>query len=200
MKKLLVRMARQSPALIVAMLALFVALTGTAVATTSALIRKHPDQEQLDHGSRREEQVADAEGLSRLRPRSARPSGLDRRGRRSGSEGRQGRQGRQRPGPDVCDHTAGTADLDRYLECRAGRHVTRYVACANLAAKIPAANVHYVTGLSATNCPGHGQAAPGHLCIYQYFTSDLTFIQTNTADRDEASFGQALAKRASCCT
>ena len=31
-------MARQSPALIVAMLALFVALTGTAVATTSALI------------------------------------------------------------------------------------------------------------------------------------------------------------------
>ena len=38
LKKLLVRMARQSPALIVAMLALFVALTGTAVATTSALI------------------------------------------------------------------------------------------------------------------------------------------------------------------
>jgi hypothetical protein len=37
-KKLLTRVARQSPALIVAMLALFVALTGTAVATTSALI------------------------------------------------------------------------------------------------------------------------------------------------------------------
>jgi Collagen triple helix repeat (20 copies) len=38
LKKLLVRVARQSPAMIVAMLALFVALTGTAVATTSALI------------------------------------------------------------------------------------------------------------------------------------------------------------------
>ena len=38
LKKLLGRMVRQSPALIVAMLALFVALTGTAVATTSALI------------------------------------------------------------------------------------------------------------------------------------------------------------------
>jgi hypothetical protein len=38
LKTLLVRMSRQSPALIVAMLALFVALTGTAVATTSALI------------------------------------------------------------------------------------------------------------------------------------------------------------------
>ncbi len=38
MKKLLVRLVHQSPAMIVAMFALFVALTGTAVATTSALI------------------------------------------------------------------------------------------------------------------------------------------------------------------
>jgi hypothetical protein len=38
LKQLLVRVARQSPAMVVAMLALFVALTGTAVATTSALI------------------------------------------------------------------------------------------------------------------------------------------------------------------
>jgi hypothetical protein len=38
LKKLLARFARQSPALVVAMIALFVALTGTAVATTSALI------------------------------------------------------------------------------------------------------------------------------------------------------------------
>jgi hypothetical protein len=35
---LFTRLTRQSPAVIVAMLALFVALTGTAVATTSALI------------------------------------------------------------------------------------------------------------------------------------------------------------------
>ena len=38
MKKLIARLVRQSPAMVVAMLALFVALTGTAVATTSALI------------------------------------------------------------------------------------------------------------------------------------------------------------------
>ena len=38
MKKLLARLVRQSPAMVVAVLALFVALTGTAVATTSALI------------------------------------------------------------------------------------------------------------------------------------------------------------------
>lgn len=38
MKKVLARLVRQSPAMVIAMLALFVALTGTAVATTSALI------------------------------------------------------------------------------------------------------------------------------------------------------------------
>ncbi len=38
MRKTLARLVRQSPALVVAMVALFVALTGTAVATTSALI------------------------------------------------------------------------------------------------------------------------------------------------------------------
>lgn len=38
MKKIVARLVRQSPAMVVAMLALFVALTGTAVATTSALI------------------------------------------------------------------------------------------------------------------------------------------------------------------
>jgi hypothetical protein len=38
MKKVVVRFVRQSPAMVVAMIALFVALTGTAVATTSALI------------------------------------------------------------------------------------------------------------------------------------------------------------------
>jgi hypothetical protein len=38
LRKVLARFVRQSPALVVAMLALFVALTGTAVATTSALI------------------------------------------------------------------------------------------------------------------------------------------------------------------
>jgi hypothetical protein len=38
LKKAFSKLARQSPALIVAMIALFVALTGTAVATTSALI------------------------------------------------------------------------------------------------------------------------------------------------------------------
>ena len=59
----------------------------------------------------------------------------------------------------------------------------------NLSAVIPVSNVHYVTGASATNCPGHGQAAPGHLCVYQYFASSMTFSQTNYADRQDATYG-----------
>lgn len=47
MKHLLTRLVQQSPAMVVAMLALFVALTGTAVATTSAVITGH----QITDGS-----------------------------------------------------------------------------------------------------------------------------------------------------
>ncbi len=61
LKKLLVRMARQSPALIVAMLALFVALTGTAVATTSALIGSAQIRNNSITGLDVEEQVAEAD-------------------------------------------------------------------------------------------------------------------------------------------
>jgi aspartate aminotransferase-like enzyme len=42
MKTVILRLARQSPAVVLAMVALFVALTGTAVATTSALITVGP--------------------------------------------------------------------------------------------------------------------------------------------------------------
>src|SRR5256885_2785397 len=64
----------------------------------------------------------------------------------------------------------------------------------NLAAAIPAANVHFVTGASATNCPGHGQADPGHLCIYQYFASTMTFIQTNYADSQDPSLSAGAGR------
>jgi Collagen triple helix repeat (20 copies) len=64
----------------------------------------------------------------------------------------------------------------------------------NLAAKIPNANVHYVAGASAVNCPGHGQAAAGHLCIYQYWNVDSTFNSVDSADKADASFGPGAGK------
>jgi hypothetical protein len=43
-----------------------------------------------------------------------------------------------------------------------------------LAAAIPASNVHYVTSTNST-CPGKGQAAAGHLCVYQTQNISMTF-------------------------
>ena len=66
MKKLLARFARQSPSMIVAMLALFVALGGTAIAASSALITGKQIANSSITGARRQEQVAHAEGLQGL--------------------------------------------------------------------------------------------------------------------------------------
>lgn len=43
-----------------------------------------------------------------------------------------------------------------------------------LAAPLDAGHVVYVTGASAANCPGAGQAASGFLCVYQTALSGLT--------------------------
>jgi hypothetical protein len=43
-----------------------------------------------------------------------------------------------------------------------------------LAADIAPANRVYVSGASAPNCPGMGQAATGYLCVYQGYVSNAT--------------------------
>jgi hypothetical protein len=45
-----------------------------------------------------------------------------------------------------------------------------------LPAAIPFANQHYVGGANA-NCPGPGQAAPGHLCVYESWINAASFVQ-----------------------
>jgi hypothetical protein len=44
---------------------------------------------------------------------------------------------------------------------------------SRLPAAIPLANTHYVTAPTA-NCPGAGQAAAGHLCVYEVFSGSMT--------------------------
>ena len=100
MKKLLVRVGRQSPALIVAMLALFVALTGTAVATTSALI----GSAQIRNNS--------ITGLD-VKNRSLRP--IDFRGSVRGPRGLTGPQGVQGiQGPKGDKGDTGPTDLSKF--------------------------------------------------------------------------------------
>ena len=43
-----------------------------------------------------------------------------------------------------------------------------------LAAAIPRSNMHYVTS-ATSECPGQGQAASGHLCVYETWTHGLPF-------------------------
>jgi hypothetical protein len=92
LKQLLTRAVRQSPALLVAMLALFVALTGTAVATTSALITGNQIKNSSITG-------ADVKNKS-LRPIDFSGSVRGARGAAgpAGPQGPQGPQGSQ--GPD----------------------------------------------------------------------------------------------------
>ncbi len=43
-----------------------------------------------------------------------------------------------------------------------------------LAAGIPASNMHYVNS-ATSNCPGEGEAAPGHLCVYRALDTHMSF-------------------------
>jgi hypothetical protein len=46
-----------------------------------------------------------------------------------------------------------------------------------LTADIADANVHFISGAGTTDCPGPGQAAAGHLCVYQMGSGASTFQQ-----------------------
>ncbi len=101
MKKFLARFVRQSPAMVVAMIALFVALTGTAVATTSALITgKQIKNNSITGLDIKNKSVTAADIKGQLRgargaagtPGPAGPAGP------GGAQGPQGIQGPQGPG------------------------------------------------------------------------------------------------------
>ena len=80
MRKVFARLGRVSPAMVVAMLALFVALTGTAVATTSALITG----KQIKNGS-----------ITGLDIKNKSVTATDIKGRLRGATGARGPQGRR---------------------------------------------------------------------------------------------------------
>jgi hypothetical protein len=73
LNKKLGRGMRVSPAMLVAMLALFVALTGTAVATTSVLITGAQIKNNSVTGADVQEQVAHQQGHQRATTRPPRP-------------------------------------------------------------------------------------------------------------------------------
>lgn len=62
-----------------------------------------------------------------------------------------------------------------------------------LAAALNASHVVYVTGSSAANCPGPGQAASGYLCLYQYVTNAASSPQIIDPTSPTAAAGASRA-------
>ena len=174
MKKLLFRFVRVSPAMVVAMAALFVALTGTAVATTSALITGNQIKNSSITG-------ADVKNKS-LKPidfsGSVRgPQGLRGLTGATGASGPQGPQGTQGiqgpPGPFPSGNVpSGVTIRGNYALGGAG---TESYAWSEIDFGFQFASglvAHWITASSTSpaNCPGtvnDPQAAAGHLCVYE---------------------------------
>ena len=64
-----------------------------------------------------------------------------------------------------------------------------------LAATIPDTNVHFVdiSHTFTADCPGFGQAAAGHLCVYEHNNGNRTFGSIFMADVDSGPFGSSTA-------
>lgn len=160
--------------MIVAMLALFVALTGTAVATTSALITGKQIKNSSITG-------ADVKNRS-LRPIDFRGSVRGPRGLRglTGATGATGASGAKGDKGDKGDagplvNTLPPGATLRGMYAWADRSATGYNPVVPLSYPFPlpaspTINVIGVGGASTAACPGtvaDPQAAPGNLCVYQ---------------------------------
>jgi hypothetical protein len=163
-----------SPAMVVAAIALFVALTGTAVATTSALITGKQIKNSSITG-------ADVKNKS-LTPRDFRGSVRGPRGLR-GLTGVTGATGATGPKGDKGDK--GDPGRSALTTLQAGETVSgdwgvginataagqgfRAVGSfpIPLPAGLDAAHRIYVAVAPELHCPGPGQADPGYLCVYQ---------------------------------
>ena len=85
MRHLIERRARVSPAFVVAVIALFVALSGAAVATTTGMISGLSIKNSSITGADVKDKSLTRRGLPRIRARACRRGGS---GRRSGAQGR----------------------------------------------------------------------------------------------------------------
>jgi Collagen triple helix repeat (20 copies) len=200
------RIARVSPALMVAMLALLVALSGTAIATTSAIVTG----KQIVNGS-----ITGAD----VKNRSLRP--IDFRGSLRGPRGLQGITGPQgpqgpsgiagQPGPKGDQGDKGDKgekgdkgqDLTVDSTLPPGKTLAGVWATSEqfhsvtfqprLAFAIPEANHHYI-GLGdpkPSACQGTAAAptaATGHVCVYANWEFDVNSVQFSNPEFSKLGF------------
>lgn len=205
MKRLLTRFMRQSPAMVVAMVALFAALSGTAVATTSALITGNQIKNNSITG-------ADVKNKS-LTPRDFRGSVRGPRGLRgltgatgatgapgatgaTGAQGLQGIQGQQGPeGPFPSgDMPPGKSIRGHYAVGATGPAFGWTAISFGFQLAAAPTPRFIVSGTTPpTQCPGtasNPQAQSGNLCIYEAVRSGVSSVQPFNA-----TGGTTLASR-----
>ena len=182
------RSARVSPALVVAMLALLVALTGTAAATT-AITGKQIVNGSITGADVKDKSLRAVDFRGSLRGPSG-PQGA------TGAQGPQGLQGPAgvagQPGPKGDKGEQGDPGQDLTVDSTlpAGKTLTGVWATSGgmhsvtyrpqLAFNIPAVNHHYVPagGPKPSVCQGTAAApaaAMGHLCVYAISEFDVSF-------------------------
>jgi hypothetical protein len=199
LKKLLARLARQSPSMIVAMLALFVAMGGTAIAASSALITGKQIKNSSITG-------ADVKNKS-LTPKDFRGSVRGARGPAgpagaigpAGAQGLKGDTGAQGPpGPFAETIPNGKTLRGAYAWGFDATAASRFGADSiSFGARMSAPLVAHVIqagGAAPPECPGVGQAAPGHLCVYEQFADNRTgpFIWNTEAGGSNTSPNGAM--------
>jgi hypothetical protein len=183
-KKGIARRLRVSPPLIVAMLALFVALTGTAVSATSALITGKQIKNNSITG-------ADVKNKS-LTPRDFRgsvrgprgPQGLQGIQGIQGIQGAQGAQGIQGPPGPMVDTLPPGKSLKGQFSIMAFNSGSSNRDSDAITFNIPLAAepaVHYIPvgGATPAGCSGDSAnpgADPGHLCIFAGYQSGVSQV------------------------
>ena len=178
---------------VVAYIALFFALGGTSLAAVSALPSNSVGTKQIRKGAVTLAKLSSAAEKSlHGKTGAAGVPGIQ------GVEGAEGAQGIQGPKGNtgaagasaLSPLTAGQTETGTYA-LGADAYVASSVFVDGVTFQIPLTtalgpnNVVFVSGSSATDCPGVGQAASGYLCVYQ--TVNHNFDQTSLVIIDPTS-------------
>jgi hypothetical protein len=201
-KKVLARLVRVSPAMIVAMLALFVALTGTAVATTSVLITG----KQIKNGSITGLDIKNKSVTSKdIKGQLRGARGLRGLTGATGAKGDKGDAGAPGPFPDG---DAPSGKTFRGAFAVRGVEISVDPAYSNISFSFTLASApttHYINeGVAPpAQCPGtvtNPQAQAGHLCVYEQDGSNLgtraLFDPTTGTNGQASRYGAVIFARA----
>jgi hypothetical protein len=158
---------RPSPALVVSLIALFVALGGTSYAAITSLPANSVGTKQLKNGAVTGTKLNAAVLKNYLHAGGTLPSGKT----------------------EVGDWGFGTVSAGSGAAGSDGRPVFTFPI--PLAHGLDAGHTIYVSGSSATWCPGAGHADPGYICVYQSYLANALTPDSSSIFNPEPLAGSA---------